>query len=172
MTATTAAFTAATAPTLTVDGAQASFAYRRFGAASGQPPLVLCMRLRGSLDHWDPVFLDALAAEREVVIFDNVGTGRTTGPVPESLEDLADGAADFIAALGLTEVDLIGWSLERDGPLHKGGGFYHKSIRSAVDRDGDTLTVLDVLAKQVGVRGMFSDWPATTTFYASCTGMK
>ena len=69
-------------------------------------------------------------------------------------------------------LDLIGWSLERDGPLHKGGGFYHKSIKSAVDRDGDTLTVLDVLAKQVGVRGMFSDWPATTTFYASCMGMK
>ena len=69
-------------------------------------------------------------------------------------------------------LDLIGWSLERDGPLHKGGGFYHKSIRSVVDRDGDTLTVLDVLAKQVGVRGMFSDWPATTTFYAGCMGMK
>jgi glycerophosphoryl diester phosphodiesterase len=69
-------------------------------------------------------------------------------------------------------LDLIGWSLERDGPLHKGGGFYHRSVKAAVDRDGDTLTVLDVLAKQVGVRSMFSDWPATTTFYASCMGMK
>src|SRR5262245_4971610 len=69
-------------------------------------------------------------------------------------------------------LDLIGWSLERDGPLHKGGGFYHRSVKAAVDRDGDTLTVLDVLAKQVGIRGMFSDWPATTTFYASCMGMK
>jgi hypothetical protein len=46
---------------------------------------------------------------------------------------------------------LIGWSLERDGPLHKGGGFYHSSVKAAIDRDGDTLTVLDVLAKQVGV---------------------
>lgn len=69
-------------------------------------------------------------------------------------------------------LDLIGWSLERDGPLNKGGGFYHRSVRSAIDRDGDTLTVLDVLARQVGIRGMFSDWPATTTFYASCMGMK
>jgi glycerophosphoryl diester phosphodiesterase len=59
-----------------------------------------------------------------------------------------------------------------DGPLNKGGGFYHKSIKAAIDRDGDTLTVIDVLAKQVGVRAMFSDWPATTTFYASCMGMK
>ncbi|MDB5501675.1 MAG: glycerophosphodiester phosphodiesterase [Tardiphaga sp.] len=69
-------------------------------------------------------------------------------------------------------LDLIGWSLERDGPLNKGGGFYHSSVKAAIDRDGDTLTVLDVLAQQVGVRGMFSDWPATTTFYASCMGVK
>lgn len=69
-------------------------------------------------------------------------------------------------------LDLIRWPLERDGPLHKGGGFHHRSIKKAIGRDGDTLTVLDVLAKQVGIRGMFPDWPATTTFYASCVGMK
>jgi glycerophosphoryl diester phosphodiesterase len=80
--------------------------------------------------------------------------------------------SEYAKAAKAAGLDLIGWSLERDGPLHKGGGFYHKSIKSVVDRDGDTLTVLDALAKQVGVRGMFSDWPATTTFYASCTGMK
>src|SRR5205814_1818444 len=81
-------------------------------------------------------------------------------------------ATQMLAAYKAAGLDLIGWSLERDGPLHNGGAFYHKSIKPAIDRDGDTLTVLDVLAKQVGVRGMFSDWPATTTFYASCMGMK
>ena len=80
--------------------------------------------------------------------------------------------SEYAKAAKAAGLDLIGWSLERDGPLDKGGGFYHKSIKAAVDRDGDTLTVLDVLAQQVGVRGMFSDWPATTTFYASCMGMK
>ncbi len=69
-------------------------------------------------------------------------------------------------------LDLIAWSLERDGPLAQGGGFYHRSIKPVIDRDGDTLTVLDMLAKDVGVRGVFSDWPATTTFYASCTGLR
>lgn len=69
-------------------------------------------------------------------------------------------------------LDLITWSLERDGPLAKGGGFFHRSIKAAIDRDGDTLTVLDVLAKDVRVRGVFSDWPATTTFYASCMGLR
>ena len=80
--------------------------------------------------------------------------------------------SEYARAAKAAGLDLIGWSLERDGPLNKGGGFYHRSVKAAIDRDGDTLTVLDVLAKQVGVRGMFSDWPATTTFYASCMGMK
>jgi hypothetical protein len=55
----------------------------------------------------------------------------------------------------------------KDGPLSRGGGFFHSSVKKAIDRDGDTMTVLDVLAQQVGLRGLFSDWPATTTFYAS-----
>ena len=80
--------------------------------------------------------------------------------------------SEYAKAAKAAGLDLIGWSLERDGPLNKGGAFYHSSVKSAIDRDGDTLTVLDVLAKQVGVRGMFSDWPGTTTFYASCMGMK
>ena len=80
--------------------------------------------------------------------------------------------SEYAKAAKAVGLDLIGWSLERDGPLNKGGGFYHSSVKSAIDRDGDTLTVLDVLAKQVGVRAMFSDWPATTTFYANCMGMK
>jgi glycerophosphoryl diester phosphodiesterase len=80
--------------------------------------------------------------------------------------------SEYAKAAKAAGLDLIGWSLERDGPLNKGGGFYHRSIKAAIDRDGDTLTVLDVLAKQVGIRAMFSDWPATTTFYAGCMGMK
>jgi glycerophosphoryl diester phosphodiesterase len=80
--------------------------------------------------------------------------------------------SEYAKAAKAAGLDLIGWSLERDGPLNKGGGFYHRSIKAAIDRDGDTLTVLDVLAKQVGVRAMFSDWPATTKFYANCMGMK
>jgi len=65
-------------------------------------------------------------------------------------------------------LDLITWTIERDGPLAAGGGFYHQSVRPVIERDGDTYEVLDVLAKQVGVRGVFSDWPATVTYYANC----
>ena len=67
-------------------------------------------------------------------------------------------------------LDLMAWSLERSGPLKDGGGPYYRSVRPAIDRDGDMLTLLDVLHREVGVRGVFSDWPATTTFYANCVG--
>jgi glycerophosphoryl diester phosphodiesterase len=78
--------------------------------------------------------------------------------------------SEYAKAAKAAGLDLISWSLERDGPLNRGGGFFHSSVNKAIDRDGDTLTVLDVLAQQVGLRGLFSDWPATTTFYASCMG--
>ncbi len=81
-------------------------------------------------------------------------------------------ASNYARAAKAAGLELLAWSLERDGPLNKGGGFFHSSVRKAIDRDGDTFTVLDVLAQQAGVRGVFSDWPATTTFYASCMGMK
>ena len=96
-------------------------------------------------------------------------------PIYTMLALNADGKivpSEYAKAAKAAGLDLIGWSLERDGPLNKGGGFYHSTVKAAIDRDGDTLTVLDVLAKHVGVRAMFSDWPATTTFYASCMGMK
>src|SRR5207253_11407097 len=80
--------------------------------------------------------------------------------------------SEYARAAKAAGLALIVWSLERDGPLNNGGGFFHRSVKQAIDRDGDTLTVLDVLAQQVGVRGVFSDWPATTTFYAGCMGMK
>ena len=70
------------------------------------------------------------------------------------------------------KLNIITWSLERDGPMNKGGGWYHQSIKSAIYSDGQIYEVLDVLAQQVGVKGVFSDWPATVTYYANCMGLK
>ncbi len=63
---------------------------------------------------------------------------------------------------------IIAWSLERSGPLNTGGGWYYQSVQDAIQSDGDMMQVLDVLAKDIGVIGVFSDWPATTTYYANC----
>ncbi|MDG4811154.1 alpha/beta hydrolase [Micromonospora sp. WMMD1120] len=74
-------------------------------------PLVLAMRFRGTMDHWDPTLLDALAAHHDVIVFDNVGTAASTGEAPASIEGLADGLLGFVEALGLDRVDLLGWSM-------------------------------------------------------------
>ncbi|MFE9320635.1 alpha/beta fold hydrolase [Nocardia sp. NPDC052278] len=94
---------------LHVDGASARFTYRRIGPRGGVP-LVLLHRFRATVDWWDPEFLDLLAAERDVILFDNIGIGYTGGEALTSVEGFAAGAIDFIEALGLTEVDLLGWS--------------------------------------------------------------
>ena len=68
---------------------------------------------------------------------------------------------------------IITWTLERSGLLADGSnGFYYQSFDQAIQREGDMYEVLDVLAKQVGILGIFSDWPATTTFYANCAGLR
>jgi glycerophosphoryl diester phosphodiesterase len=69
-------------------------------------------------------------------------------------------------------LDIITWSLERSGLVAGSTGFYYQTFGSAVKREGDVMQVLDVLARQVGILGIFSDWPATTTFYANCTRLK
>ncbi|WNG17703.1 alpha/beta fold hydrolase [Cystobacter fuscus] len=85
-------------------------AYRVDGQRGGVP-LVLLQRFRGTLDDWDPAFVSALAAHRQVIRFDNAGIGGSSGQVPDSIEGMAEVAAAFIDALELTKVDLLGWSL-------------------------------------------------------------
>ena len=46
--------------------------------------------------------------------------------------------------------------------------FYYRTTLDALENDGDILRTIDVLAREVGIIGLFSDWPATTTFYANC----
>ena len=69
-------------------------------------------------------------------------------------------------------LDIITWTLERSGFLINGGGFYYQTVAEVIDNDGDMLEVLDVLAQDVGVIGIFSDWPATVTYYANCLRIK
>jgi glycerophosphoryl diester phosphodiesterase len=70
-------------------------------------------------------------------------------------------------------LDIITWTLERSGILADGSnGFYFQTIDSAITREGDVMRVIDVLAKDVGVLGIFTDWPATVSFYANCMGLK
>ena len=116
----------------------------------------------------------------------------TPATFPNSMQSLADQGVRYIApplwmlitleggnivpsayateakAAGL---NIITWTLERSGPLKTGGGWYFQTVSDAISSDGDTYEVLDVLAQDVGVKGVFSDWPATVTYYANCMGL-
>jgi pimeloyl-ACP methyl ester carboxylesterase len=85
------------------------YAYRDFG--EGEVPLVLLQHFRGNLDNWDPALIDALAADRRVVTFDNVGVGASTGSTPNTIEAMAHDAIAFLEAMEFQRVDLLGFSI-------------------------------------------------------------
>src|SRR6202166_2820718 len=107
-----------TAPTQFVEANGIRFAYRRFGNAAGVP-LVFNQHFTGTMDHWDPAVTDGFAEDREVVLFNNAGVSSKSGEVPASIEGMAANAIAFIGALGLSKVDVLGFSI---------GGFVAQEI--------------------------------------------
>ncbi len=88
------------------------YAYRDTGpGASGSVPLVLLQHFRGNLDNWDPALIDALASARRVIAVDYAGVGGSTGTTPNTVEQTAHDAIAFITAMGLGQVDLMGFSI-------------------------------------------------------------
>jgi pimeloyl-ACP methyl ester carboxylesterase len=91
------------------------YAYRDTSAGHGQSegevPLVLLQHFRGNLDSWDPALVDALASGRRVVTFDNTGVGGSAGTTPDTIERMARDAIAFLAAMGFSRVDLLGFSI-------------------------------------------------------------
>ena len=93
-----------------VDGE--SLVYRRFGNRQTSTPLLLCLQhFRGNLDFWDPALVDRIARDREVILLANRGVGASTGVVPDNVTDMARDVILFLRALGLEQVDLLGFSL-------------------------------------------------------------
>jgi pimeloyl-ACP methyl ester carboxylesterase len=106
-TATTGAYM--TAPNRVISAANGiDYAYREVGEG---PPLVLLQHFRGNLDNWDPALIDALADGRRVVTFDNAGVGGSSGITPSTVKQMATDAIAFLDALGLAEVDVLGFSI-------------------------------------------------------------
>src|SRR6266699_7029827 len=101
---------AETTPTRFVHVREVRLAYRRFGNPVGTP-LILLQHFRGSMDNWDPALLNGFAQDRTVITFDNAGVGFSSGEVPDTVAAMANHALDFIDALHLTQVDLLGFSL-------------------------------------------------------------
>ena len=96
--------------TETVEAANGTgFAYRDLG--EGDVPIVAFQHFRGNLENWDPPLIDALAANRRVLTFDNTGVGATTGMTPHTIAEMAQDAIAFVDALALAQVDLLGFSI-------------------------------------------------------------
>jgi pimeloyl-ACP methyl ester carboxylesterase len=127
-----------TAPTQFVEAEGIRFAYRRFGKAGGVP-IVLNQHYTGTMDYWDPAVTDGLARTREVILFNNAGVSNSSGETPSNFQEMGANAIAFIRALGLTQVDVLGFSI---------GGFVAQEI---------TLQAPDLVRKLIlvgtGTRG-------------------
>src|ERR1700735_3050564 len=99
-----------TAPTQFVEANGIRFAYRRFGKTGGVP-LVFSQHYIGTMDYWDPTVTDGLARDREVILFNNAGVSSSSGEVPTTFERMGANAIAFIKALGLKQVDVLGFSI-------------------------------------------------------------
>jgi pimeloyl-ACP methyl ester carboxylesterase len=113
-----ASHTHQTAPTQFIEANGIRFAYRRFGKAGGVP-LVFNQHFIGTMDHWDPAVTNGLAKEREIILFNNAGVSTSSGEVPTTIEGMGTNAIALIKALGLTRVDVLGFSI---------GGFVAQEI--------------------------------------------
>jgi pimeloyl-ACP methyl ester carboxylesterase len=145
-----------TAPTRVVTAGEIGFAYRRFGAAgTGRPPLVFFNHFRGTLDTFDPAITDALAADREIILLDNAGVGRSTGTPRDTVAGIARDAGTFLDALGLDQLDVLGHSM---------GGEWAQLV--ALDRPGQVRRLILVGTGPRGGEGMAAQRPATAALFA------
>jgi pimeloyl-ACP methyl ester carboxylesterase len=123
------------------------YAYRVTGPADSTP-LVLLQHFRGNLDNWDPALIDALARGRRVITFDNRGVAASSGTTPNTIAQMALDAIDFIDALDVGEVDLLGFSI---------GSFVAQEI--ALVRPSTVRMLVLASSAPQGASGMHG-WPA------------
>ncbi|WP_261530570.1 alpha/beta fold hydrolase [Burkholderia multivorans] len=116
------AIDSSTVPTRYVDASGVRYAYRRFGNDGGDRPLLCLQHFTGTLDNWDPAIVDALARDREIILFENAGVGRSGGQVPTSVAQMAEHVLRFVDALSLDTLHILGFSL---------GGFLAQEIAIA-----------------------------------------
>jgi len=99
-----------TARTQFVQANSVGFAYRKFGR-SGGTPLVFLPYFNGNMDSWDPAVTNGFAADREIILFDNAGVASSGGETPDSVPEMTRDFLEFLRALGLEQVDIVGFSL-------------------------------------------------------------
>jgi pimeloyl-ACP methyl ester carboxylesterase len=103
-------YTDETAPTQFVEANGIRYAYRRFGTA-GTVPLLFLGYFNSNMDGWDPAVTNDLAADHEVILFDNAGVGASGGKTPYTVVEMTHHCVAFCRALGLKAIHVVGFSL-------------------------------------------------------------
>jgi pimeloyl-ACP methyl ester carboxylesterase len=111
-------YTHLTAPTQFVEANGIRFAYRRFGIKSGVP-LLFMQHFRGGMDHRDHLVTDGFASGRSIILFNNAGVASSSRETPDNIDAIGEHAADFVGALGLSQIDILGFSI---------GGFIAQTV--------------------------------------------
>lgn len=149
------------APTRFIEAGGVRYAYRRFGSTRGTP-LVMLQHFTGGLDHWDPAVTDGLGSGRPVLLFDNAGVGLSGGAVPQTIEGMAEHVAAFVAALGLTRFDLLGFSMggmvAQAYAMHASGGLRKLILVGTGPRGGDPTPYQADVAKHARGNGNLDDY--------------
>jgi pimeloyl-ACP methyl ester carboxylesterase len=132
------------APTKYIEVEGVQYAYRSLGKQSDTP--IICLQhFTGTLDNWDPVIINGLARERQVITIDNTGVGNSGGITPDNVQDMTGDVIKVIAALGINYFDLLGFSL---------GGFITQTI--AATRPDLVRKVILVGTAPQGSRALYS----------------
>ena len=143
-----------TAPTQFLQTPKEKYAYRRFGSKS-QYPLLFLQHFTGTLDNWDPAVTDPLAADRDVILFENAGVGRSSGKVPTAMAGMAEHVLAFLDTLGIKTCDVVGFSLggviAQQMALDNSKMFRKMILVGTAPRGGDDIMHLDkpTLAKHL-----------------------
>lgn len=103
-------YTHETVPTESVEGGGVRYAYRRFGK-QGSTPLLCLGYFNSNMDAWDPIVTNGLAEHQEIILFDNAGVAKSGGETPSTIPEMAAHASEFCDALGLSNVNIMGFSL-------------------------------------------------------------
>jgi pimeloyl-ACP methyl ester carboxylesterase len=143
------------APTQFLEAGKEKYAYRRFGAGSGLH--LLCLQhFTGTMDNWDPAVTDPLAMEREVILFESAGIGRSSGSVPKTIAGMAAHALAFLDGLGIRTCDVLGFSLggmvAQQIALERPSIFCRMMLVGTAPRGGEDIMHLEKpsLAKPLG----------------------
>jgi pimeloyl-ACP methyl ester carboxylesterase len=143
-----------TAPTQFLQTPKEKYAYRRFGKKS-EHPLLFLQHFTGTLDNWDPDVTDPLAADHDVLLFENAGVGRSTGKVPTTMAGMAEHVFSFLETLDIETCDVLGFSLggviAQQMALNSPKVFHKMILVGTAPRGGEDIMHLEkpILAKHL-----------------------